>query len=199
MAVTDGIVMFKNVMVALGLGPDEEYDDRYFDDDAGLDADDLGPDELPEQPRRAIRPAAVGDANTARSDSGTVGAVRPIRTVTSDDAASFTVRPIARDEVEPAPVTPMMASKPRIVAPESFADAKVLADEFKRNTPVIMQLNDIDRDLARRLIDFGSGVCYSLGGTMEKMASNVFMLLPKGVEVSADERRRIEERGFDRV
>lgn len=196
--------MFKNVMVALGLGPDEEYDDRYFDDDEVVDLDELerrddramagsgGRSQHPhgEPPARAAAPAMGG--------TGTVGAVRPIRPVV-DDEASFTVRPITRSDDEPSVVTSVVASKPRNVAPQSFGDAKVIADEFKRSTPVVMQLSDVDRDLARRLIDFASGVCYSLGGSMEKLASNVFLLLPKGTEVSADERRRIEERGYDRV
>lgn len=205
MAKIDGNVMFKNVMVALGLGPDEEYDDRYFDDDDGFgDLGEIESDAVPERPIRQSagvvpRAAAVGDASGARSTTGTVGAVRPIRSVPSDDDTGFTVRPITRSEEEAPVVTPLVSSKPRIVAPQSFGDAKVLADEFKRSTPVIMQLSDVDRDLARRLIDFASGVCYSLGGSMEKMAANVFMLLPRGTEVSADERRRIEERGFDRL
>lgn len=195
--------MFKNVMVALGLGPDEEYDDRYFDDDEVVDLSELERDEMPERPVRertvTARPAAVGDANTARTNTGTVGAVRPIRSVGADEDASFTVRPIGRTDDETPAVSPLITAKPRVLAPQSFGDAKVIADDFKRGTPVIMQLSDVDRELARRLIDFASGVCYSLGGAMEKMASNVFMLLPKGAEVSADERRRIEERGFDRV
>lgn len=210
MAETDWIMMFKNVMVALGLGPDEEYDDRYFDDDEVVDRSELDGEDVPERPVRdragpgrtvpaASRTVPPGDANTARSTTGTVGAVRPIRSVSSDDDASFTVRPIARTDEEVPAVTSLVSSKPRILAPQSFGDAKVLADEFKRSTPVIMQLSDVDRELARRLIDFASGVCYSLGGSMEKMATNVFMLLPRGTEVSADERRRIEERGFDRV
>ncbi len=196
--------MFKNVMVALGLGPDEEYDDRYFDDDEVVDLSELNGDEVPERPAReragpVARAAAAADPGTTRSTTGTVGAVRPIRPVSPDVDASFTVRPITRTDEEVPVVTPLVASKPRILAPQSFGDAKVLADEFKRSTPVIMQLSDVDRELARRLIDFASGVCYSLGGSMEKMATNVFMLLPRGTEVSADERRRIEERGFDRV
>ena len=194
--------MFKNVMVALGLGPDEEYDDRYFDDDEVVDLGELERDEVPEGPVRervAASRAVPGDANTARTNTGTVGAVRPIRAVGAADDASFTVRPITRADEEVPAVSPVVASKPRVLAPQSFGDAKVIADDFKRSTPVIMQLSEVDRDLSRRLIDFASGVCYSLGGSMEKMASNVFLLLPKGTEVSADERRRIEERGFDRV
>jgi cell division inhibitor SepF len=84
-----------------------------------------------------------------------------------------------------------------VISPQSFGDAKILADEFKRSTPVVMNLQAIERDLARRLIDFASGVCYALGGSMDKLAANVFLLTPKGVEVSHEDRRRIEERGFD--
>lgn len=203
--------MFKNVMVALGLGPDEEYDDRYFED-GELDLDELDRhNERPVAPGRAIgmpdEPVAglagagvVGSGVVGgQGSTGTVGAVRPIRPVAADDDPSFTVRPISRgDSDELAVVTPVVASKPRTVAPQSFGDAKVIADEFKRSTPVVMQLSDVERELARRLIDFASGVCYSLGGSMEKLAANVFLLLPKGTEVSADERRRIEERGYDR-
>lgn len=192
--------MFKNVMVALGLGPDEDYDDRYFDDDdddGGLSDLERGDQHVDD--RSATQGGTFAAAtDTGRATTGAVGAVRQIRPVTADQEPSFTVRPISRTEKEIEAVTPVVASKPRSVAPQSFGDAKVLADEFKRSIPVIMQLSDVDRELARRLIDFASGVCYSLGGSMEKLANNVFLLLPKGTEVAADERRRIEERGFDR-
>jgi cell division inhibitor SepF len=190
--------MFKNVMVALGLGPDEEYDDRYFDDDA-VEMDDLELDDRAMAPQQSRSISDTPDPSPSPRSTGTVGAVRPIRSVPADDDPTFSVRPITRTTDEPAAgVVPVVASKPRSVAPQSFGDAKVIADEFKRSTPVIMQLTDVDRDLARRLIDFASGVCYSLGGSMEKLATNVFLLLPKGTEVSADDRRRIEERGYDR-
>ena len=91
-----------------------------------------------------------------------------------------------------------MRAKPRTLMPESFADAKLVADEFKRDVPVVLNLQAIERDLARRLIDFASGICYVLNGSMEKMASQVFLLIPESVEVSDEDRRRIEERGYAR-
>ena len=91
-----------------------------------------------------------------------------------------------------------MRAKPRTLLPESFADAKVVADEFKRDIPVVLNLQSVDRDLARRLIDFASGICYVLDGSMEKLASQVFLLIPESVEVSDEDRRRIEERGYAR-
>ncbi len=91
-----------------------------------------------------------------------------------------------------------MRAKPRTLMPESFADAKVVADEFKRQVPVVLNLQTVDRDLARRLIDFASGICYALDGSMEKLASQVFLLIPASMEVSDEDRRRIEERGYAR-
>lgn len=91
-----------------------------------------------------------------------------------------------------------MRAKPRTLIPESFADAKLVADEFKREIPVLLNLQGIERDLARRLIDFASGICYALDGSMEKVASQVFLLIPESVEVSDEDRRRIEERGYAR-
>ena len=91
-----------------------------------------------------------------------------------------------------------MRAKPRTLMPESFADAKLIADEFKRHIPVVLNLQTVERDLARRLIDFASGICYALDGSMEKLASQVFLLVPDSVEVSEEDRRRIEERGYAR-
>ena len=60
-----------------------------------------------------------------------------------------------------------------------------------------MNLQGADRDLSRRLIDFASGVCYGLGGHMERVANQVYLLTPSNVEVSPEERRRLQERGYD--
>ncbi len=110
-------------------------------------------------------------------------------------------RSMATDRSHNEPVVrpvPIQRTKPRSLSPQSFGDAKTLADELKDAVPVVMNLREADRDLARRLIDFASGVCYSIDATMEKIAPQVFLLVPDQVVVSDEERRRLEERGFDR-
>ena len=87
--------------------------------------------------------------------------------------------------------------KPRALAPQSFGEAKILADEFKSSVPVIMNLQGVERDLARRLIDFASGICYALDGSMEKIASQVFLITPSSVEVSDEDRQQLERRGYE--
>ncbi len=89
-----------------------------------------------------------------------------------------------------------MSAKPYVVSPGSFNEAQEVADKYKGNVPVIMNLQDVDRDLSRRLIDFASGLCYGVGGTMEKVAHQVYLLTPSNVEVSPEERRRLQERGL---
>jgi cell division inhibitor SepF len=83
-----------------------------------------------------------------------------------------------------------------VVHPKSFNDAQQVADKFKRDIPVIINLQDADQDLPRRMIDFVSGLTYALDGGMQRIADKVFMLTPRNVELSAEERARLIEKGF---
>jgi cell division inhibitor SepF len=83
-----------------------------------------------------------------------------------------------------------------LVTPYSFNDAQEVADKFKEDTPVILNLQTTDSELAKRLIDFTSGLTYALGGGMQKIADKTFLLTPRNVEVSAEEKARLVEKGF---
>jgi cell division inhibitor SepF len=83
-----------------------------------------------------------------------------------------------------------------LVVPRNFDDAKPVADKFKDAVPVILNLQGTDPDLSKRLIDFSSGLTYALNGGMQRIADKVFLLTPRNVEVSAEERARLAERGF---
>jgi cell division inhibitor SepF len=83
-----------------------------------------------------------------------------------------------------------------LVVPRSFNDAQQIADKFKESIPVILNLQSSDQDLSKRLIDFASGLTYALDGGMQRVADKVFLLTPRNVEVSAEERARLLERGF---
>ena len=77
-----------------------------------------------------------------------------------------------------------------LVVPRSFNDAQQIADKFKESIPVILNLQSSDQDLSKRLIDFASGLTYALDGGMQRVADKVFLLTPRNVEVSAEERAR---------
>lgn len=196
--------MWRKAMVYLGLGDDAEYE-RYepdYDDEpvrehAGYQSRPTGP---------SLSVSTLGTSQAPPEESG-IGAVRPIgrsadlresapvgQTVNPTGLGSSGVRPRPQ-VVRPIAITPN--AKPHLVAPQSFNEAQSVADKFKGSQPVIMNLQGADRELSRRLIDFASGLCYGLGGQMERVASQVYLLTPSDVEVSPDERRRLQERDYE--
>jgi cell division inhibitor SepF len=106
---------------------------------------------------------------------------------TSDEAPRRQSR--LRSVDAPAP------AKVHLVVPRSFNDAQQIADRFKASIPVILNLQNADTDLSKRLIDFASGLTYALDGSMQRVADKVFLLTPRNVELSAEERARALERG----
>ena len=188
--------MLRKAMMYLGFGPDDEYDDEY--------------DVAPERP---VRGARVGYSPDSYEGGGTVRPM-PVRTTreregrdVSRDIAfepergrpleqetpSITARPRGGSAVRTVAATPN--AKPHTVTPTSFNDAQDVGDRFKEGQPVIVNLQDVDSDLKRRLIDFASGLCYALDGKVERVANGVYLLSPANVQVSDEDRRRISGRG----
>ena len=83
-----------------------------------------------------------------------------------------------------------------LVIPKSFNDAQQVADRFKDGIPVILNLQGTETDLSKRLIDFASGLTYALDGGMQRIADKVFLLTPRDVELSAEDRARFLDGGF---
>ncbi|MFM8889255.1 MAG: cell division protein SepF [Solirubrobacterales bacterium] len=83
-----------------------------------------------------------------------------------------------------------------LVVPANFNDAQQVADQFKRSVPVILNLQATDPDLSKRLIDFSSGLTYALDGGMQRIAEKIFLLTPRNVDVSAEEKARLLDKGF---
>jgi cell division inhibitor SepF len=86
--------------------------------------------------------------------------------------------------------------KVHLVIPRNFNDAQQVADQFKRAVPVILNLQTTDHELSKRMIDFCSGLTYALDGGMQRVAEKIFLLTPKNVEVSAEEKARLLDKGF---
>jgi cell division inhibitor SepF len=181
---------FKKTMLYLGLGPDEEYE-TYDDgtDDAAERRESVTPVTRPSGGRPAVSPL--------HEPSGSVRPIRAGSPVGGGNAEPVEARPAPRPGSSVVRPLPRLSSvKPHTVAPSSFNAAQEVADRFKANQPVIVNLESADRDVRRRLIDFCSGLCYGLGGQMERVADHVYLLTPSNVEVSAEDRRRLE-RGLD--
>jgi len=88
------------------------------------------------------------------------------------------------------------ADRVHFVTPKNFNEVQDVADKFKDAIPVILNLQNTDHDLSKRLIDFSSGLTYALDGGMQRIADKVFLLTPRNVEVSAEERAQWLEKGF---
>ena len=193
--------MWRKSMLYLGLGPDDEYEEDGIADEPVVQQQPVATRE----PAVAARPTAPATRSrtadpqiTARvatnraRPSPSRAAVRTLPAQPPQQAEPVTPKP--RAVVRPIPAS--ASAKPHLVSPTSFNHAQEVADKFKANQPVLLNLQGAERDLARRLIDFSSGLCYGLGGHMEKVAHQVYLLTPTNVEVSAEERRRLQERGL---
>lgn len=86
--------------------------------------------------------------------------------------------------------------KMQIVEPRAYAEAQSIADKFKSGMPVIMNLTMTDPELAKRFIDFASGLTYGLNGGLQKVSEKVFMLTPANVDVSDAQRAALRDRGL---
>lgn len=182
--------MWHRVKVRLGLEDewnDEEYyeDDEYFDDDPAEAEGDWG--------RHGRGP---GYDSPYGSGAGP-GAVRRVdRGPDLDRARSMSGSGLRSVPTGAASVTPMSPQvKMHIVEPKSFAEAQAIADKYKQGTPVILNLTSTKPELAKRLLDFASGLTYGLDGGLQKVSEKVFMLTPYNVEVTDADRRRLRDTG----
>jgi cell division inhibitor SepF len=189
--------MWRKAMLYLGLGPDDEYDDYdQYDEPAPAPLRQAAP---PVAPPNRYPVAQVPEPSYEREpDMGsrsvrTIGPPATVRPQPSGEGGDPSARP--RTAVV-RPLQPVASAKPHVVAPTSFNQAQEVADKLKASLPVIVNLQNVDRDLSRRIIDFASGLCYGVGGQMERVANQVFLLTPSNVEVSAEERRRLHEHGY---
>ena len=83
-----------------------------------------------------------------------------------------------------------------VTEPKEFEEIQIIADNFKDNIPVIINLQKADQELGKRIIDFCSGLTYALEGNIKKVAEKVFLITPLNVEVSSDEKELLREEGF---
>lgn len=173
--------MLKKAMIYLGLGPDEHYE-SYDDPTRPTHPQSPAPGRFPpgadpSQPQGVSVPAgaAPGSPLTGRT-------VRPVSLTPPDDGSA--ADPDADPSVRLVHSVPSKTMKPHAVSPDGFNDAQEIGDRFKSGQPVIVNLQAVDRDLRRRLVDFSSGLCYAMGGKMDRVADQVYLLTPADVEVS---------------
>jgi cell division inhibitor SepF len=166
--------VWNKTLVYFGIAEEEEWDEDYVTDEDIQRSYAERPNVRRLAPRRRERDFDDWTEPAA--------ATAPERTTTAAPA---------RVAALPSPASVRV----HLVIPRSFNDAQQIADKFKEAIPVILNLQSSDQDLSKRLIDFASGLTYALDGGMQRVADKVFLLTPRNVEVSAEERARLLERG----
>jgi len=159
----------------LGLGADDAYGD--YDASVEMERPQRQPrpgypnEPSSRLPRQRFEPEYDDGGDAIPQDTG--GYRR------GPDDSGLQLRPVGSPR-QRSTVRPLAASgaEPTTVRPQRFEQAKEIADRFKEGQPVIMNLESADKEVVRRLIDFASGLCYAMNGSMERVATNVFLLKP---------------------
>jgi len=178
--------MLKKAMIYLGLGPDEHYEN--------YDAARSGTSAPPAARYGGAPQQAPTPAPPDHGESLTGTTVRPIPInqaagrdhLQQVDAAGAQIAAPAAMPLRGASVT----RKPHAVSPELFNDAQEIGDRFKSGQAVIINLQAVNRDLRRRLVDFSSGLCYARDGKMDRVADEVYLLTPAEVDPAIREPAR---------
>ena len=104
---------------------------------------------------------------------------------------------VAVEPPRPA-VTPQVADLTRITTlhPRTYNEARTIGEHFREGTPVIMNLTEMVDSDAKRLVDFAAGLVFGLRGSIDRVTNRVFLLSPASIEVTAEDKARIAERGF---
>ena len=161
----------RKMAVYLGLVEDDRYDDDYdeydvYDDDT---AERRRGEEESGQPTRAEEPMGREPVTPVpRPRRATL-----VQESTSSDLARITT-----------------------LHPRTYNEARTIGEHFREGTPVIMNLTEMVDSDARRLVDFAAGLIFGLRGSIDKVTNKVFLLSPANVEVTAEDKARIAERGF---
>jgi cell division inhibitor SepF len=163
----------RKMAVYLGLVEDDRYDDDY-------DEYDVYDDEAADR-RRAER--ADDDSTGQRT-----GAQDP----PDDEQKPFST------ERRPSLTESAVSDLARITTlhPRTYNEARTIGEHFREGTPVIMNLTEMVDSDAKRLVDFAAGLIFGLRGSIERVTNKVFLLSPANVEVTAEDKARMAERGF---
>ncbi|MFT8320764.1 MAG: cell division protein SepF [Bacillus sp. (in: firmicutes)] len=89
------------------------------------------------------------------------------------------------------------ASKVFLVEPRVYAEAQDIADQLKNRRAVVVNLQRIEKDQGKRIVDFLSGTVYAIGGDIQKIGTDIFLCTPDNVEVSGNISQILQETEFE--
>ena len=173
--------VWKKTLSFLGLV--EEYEDEYSD--------------LPEEEEVASAPPPARSPEP-RSEPSNVRRIAPApssRPLGGSSSMSSADRDRSGGE-RTGNVRPVRSHSVHVTTPTTFNDVEEVGERFRGGVPVIINLASASEGVAKRMLDFASGLIYGLDGRIERVGDRVFLLTPAGTDVSTEERERLSERGF---
>ena len=190
---------------------DDYDDDGFLDDDLleGEDDEDFLDDDFEDKPKKKFFDKFTKKKDYSEDEDFDDFDEKPLKSESRQTSslkqptASAAAKAPARQEraerqTRPAAsskITPMRSSRKAsqgpnmevcVIKPSSMEDTREIADTLVDNSTVILNLEGIDVELAQRIIDFTSGACYSLGGSLQKVSSYIFVLGPYNVDITGD-------------
>ncbi|MEC7810773.1 MAG: cell division protein SepF [Actinomycetota bacterium] len=160
---------WQKTMLWLGLGPDEMYEGMADSSPTRnwpgeYEKSDKEPSAAKVPIRARLKEGLIEDKSTSMDSTGTV---RPLRAARS--------------------------TQPKTEEPKNFNDVTGFADRYTSGNAVLVKLEGVEHAVARRIIDFASGLCYAEKGEMERMGNQEYLLIPKDATVDSDTREKIKE------
>ena len=183
---------------AVKLNDDYDEDDYLDDDLLDSDDDDFLDDDLEDKPVKKFFQKFSKKADDEEvddfDDEEPVAAApkQPVKTVSIPKVSVKQDKPVRSTSSK---ITPMRSSRKGsqaanmevcVIRPTSMEDTREIADTLVDNSTVVLNLEGLDMELAQRIIDFTSGACYSLGGSLQKVSSYIFILGPYNVDITGD-------------
>lgn len=174
------------------LEEEDDYEDDFLDDE----------DDMEEKPKKKFfekfSKKKSEEEDFLDEDEPEEESVKPAPSKVSAKTAAAKAPVKQERAARPAPsskITPMRTSKRSsqtvnmevcVIKPTTMEEAREIADTLVDNSTVILNLEGIDVELAQRIIDFTSGACYSLGGSLQQVSSYIFVLGPYNVDITGD-------------
>ena len=174
----------------------DEYEEDDFLDEGLLDEDDedfLDDEDDEEKPVKKFfqKFGKKKEENDFFDEDEEDEEEEPVKAEVKQPAPKQTFKPVRTS----SKITPMRSSRRSslpvnmevcVIKPSSMEDTREIADTLVEKSTVVLNLEGIDVELAQRIIDFTSGACYSLGGSLQKVSSYIFILGPEGVDITGD-------------
>lgn len=174
------------------LEEEDDYEDDFLDDE----------DDMEEKPKKKFfekfSKKKSEEEDFLDEDEPEEESVKPAPAKVSAKTAAAKAPVKQERAARPVPsskITPMRTSKRPsqtvnmevcVIKPTTMEEAREIADTLVDNSTVILNLEGIDVELAQRIIDFTSGACYSLGGSLQQVSSYIFVLGPYNVDITGD-------------